>query len=481
MHVPEWLSVTIVVVDLVIKVVAVGVVPENRRPSSSMAWLLIILFLPIVGLPLFLVLGSNRASARRHRIQERANARLAELTEEHPADLGTIDLPDGVRGLVRLGRNLTEHPMVLGRHERLLTDYTATLAAMTEAVQGAQVSVSAQFYIFAWDDATDPFVRALAAAARRGVTVRVLMDHLGSFRYARWRELRRFFRDEGVQCHLMMPIQPLRGRWRRPDLRNHRKILVVDGERGFTGSLNVIDASYHTRDRVWTETMVELTGPIVTSLEAVFATDWYAESGEALRVQPTSAHAPVGDDPRVGAFQLIPSGPGYTSEPSLRLFTALLHRAERSAAIVSPYFVPDESLLSAITTAAYRGVAVDLYVSEKSDHVWLDHAQASYYRVLLDAGVRIWCYATPGLLHSKFTVVDGQVAVIGTANMDMRSFGLNYEVTVLGVGGELAAELEATLTAYRQGSSELTSAAWGKRVWWRRYLDNVLRLTSALQ
>lgn len=184
---------------------------------------------------------------------------------------------------------------------------------------------------------------------------------------------------------------------------------------------------------------------------------------------------------------MIPSGPGYTTEPNLRTFVSIIHHAKNHLVICSPYFIPDEALLSAVTTACYRGVRVDLLVSEKADQFMVHHAQTSYYQALLEAGVHIHQFPAPYILHTKFLVADHgpesevPVAAFGSSNLDMRSFGLNYESTLLVAKGDLLDDLYRLGETYKSVSIPLTLEEWNKRGFWRRYIDNVMRLTSALQ
>jgi cardiolipin synthase len=230
--------------------------------------------------------------------------------------------------------------------------------------------------------------------------------------------------------------------------------------------------------------MVRVRGPVVPSLNAVFATDWFVETHERLDDQ-FSARAdaqPTGDhDPGDLICQVVPSGPGFPHENNLRLFNTLIYGARQRLSITSPYFVPDESLLYAITTAAQRGVAVELFVSERSDQFLVQRAQNSYYEALLEAGVRIYRYPAPAVLHGKHVSVDDTVAVIGSSNLDVRSFTLNFEVSLLCTGGDVVRRLRDVEDAYRAVSAELTAEQWRGRPLWSRYLDNVMRLTSALQ
>jgi cardiolipin synthase A/B len=282
----------------------------------------------------------------------------------------------------------------------------------------------------------------------------------------------------------MLPIHPLKGEFRRPDLRNHRKILVVDGRVAFVGSQNLVEPGYnkpknHAAGREWVELMARVEGPVVAALDAVFASDWYSESDQSLAEELVAPEkVPQGGD---FTCQVIPSGPGFVAENNLRAFTTLIYSAQHRVSLTSPYFVPDESLLYAVTTAAQRGVDVELFVSEEGDQFMVYHAQCSYYRALLESGVRIYLYPAPYVLHSKHFTIDDDVAVLGSSNMDMRSFGLNYEVSLMILGPDIVRRMRGVEDRYREGSRELTLDEWGRRSYRSRWLDNVMRLTAALQ
>ena len=355
---------------------------------------------------------------------------------------------------------------------------------MAAAIDEAQRYVHVEFYIMAWDDVTAPFFEACADASARGVTVRVLFDHLGSRSVGAHREMLDRFDAADFEWRRMLPVQPLKRHWRRPDLRNHRKILVVDGRVGHLGSQNLVEPSYHKpkmrkAGREWRELTATVAGPVVASLDVVFATDWYVETGEVLPLADRLTDTARG--PGTTSLQVVPSGPGFPHENNLRLFNTLVYGARQRLSLTSPYFVPDESLLYAVTTAAQRGVEVELFVSEEGDQLMVAHAQMSYYRALLEAGVRIHLYPAPSVLHAKHLTVDDVVGVIGSSNMDMRSFGLNFEISTMGMGVDFVAALRRVEDSYRAVSRELTLEEWRRRPLRRRYLDNVMRLTSALQ
>jgi cardiolipin synthase len=283
----------------------------------------------------------------------------------------------------------------------------------------------------------------------------------------------------------MLPFAPLQRKYERPDLRNHRKLLVVDGLVGWMGSQNIIDSSYLKKSNLrrglhWKDAMVRLRGPIVAALDAIFLADWFSETDDFLPQHevalPTRARTTQNLD-----CQLVPSGPGFATENNLRLFLALLYAAQKKIIITSPYFVPDESLMYAVTAACQRGVRVELFVSEIGDQALVYHAQRSYYEALLEAGVVIWLYKKPTILHSKHMSIDDEVAVIGSSNMDMRSFSLNLEITMMVRGKTFVKQMREVEASYRKDSRQLTMDEWRKQPFLATVLDGLARLTSALQ
>lgn len=473
-----------IVIDISIRIVAVIVVPQNRKPQTALAWLLAIFLLPYVGIVLFMLFGSTRLPKGRREKQEQINTFIRETTEGMDRVGRDEHFPAWLESIVEQNRVLGSMPLVGGNSSALYTEYVQSLAAMTAAVRQAKRFVHAEFYILSYDPTTAGFFDALADAVSRGVTVRVLLDHIACLRSSGYFRTIRRLKRIGVRWQLMLPVQPWRGRWQRPDLRNHRKLLVIDQLVAFTGSQNLIDSSYNKRGNIrrglrWKDLMVRFEGPIVAGINALFVTDWYSETGELLQretqTQPGERVA--------GALnaQVVPSGPGFERENNLRLFGSLVHNAQRRVIITSPYFVPDDSMLYAITGAAYRGLDVQLFVSAVADQPLVFHAQRSYYEELLRAGVRIWLYASPTVLHAKHFTIDDKVAVIGSSNMDMRSFTLNYEISVLVHGSQLISRLREVEESYRQHSSELLLEDWIARPLRSKVLDNTARLTSTVQ
>jgi len=351
-------------------------------------------------------------------------------------------------------------------------------------IDNAQMYVHIEYFMFANDAIGARVIDSLIRARERGVICRVLIDHLGNFGYHA--PVLKRLRASGIRVQLMLPLQPFDNQWNRPDLRNHRKIVVIDGAIGFTGSQNLIENTYHKRKNIrkglhYIELVVRVTGPVVRELDAAFITDWYSETNEVLD-SSTESETQVVTPARGDALcQVLPSGPGFENDNNQMLFAALFHAARQRITIANPYVVPDETILLALTSAAQRGVEVTLIVSEIGDQFLVFHAQRSYYEQLLKAGVRIFLYQSPVILHSKFLSIDDDIAVIGSSNMDIRSFQLNLEVTLVCYNKKTAADLQEVAADYLRRARPLHLDDWQERPLMIKLFDNLARLTSALQ
>jgi cardiolipin synthase len=301
----------------------------------------------------------------------------------------------------------------------------------------------------------------------------VLADAIGS--RAALRTLGPKLTALGVAVHEALPVSLLPWRKARLDLRNHRKIAVIDGWVGYTGSQNMVAADFKN-GLAYEDLMVRVTGPVVLELQYVFAADWFLETDEVLDGE-TEFPCPeiTGGVPA----QALPSGPAFPTPNNQRLFVALVHGARKRVVLTTPYFIPDEPLLQAMQTAALRGVDVHLVVSEKGDQRIVLLAQESYYEDLLEAGVRVHLYHK-NFLHAKHLSVDDAVALIGTSNLDIRSFALNAEVMLMIYDPGVAVRLAAEQERYFSDSRLLTLAAWGQRSFGRQFLQNLARLMSPL-
>ncbi len=479
-----WIAGILILVDLVVRVLAIIFVPRNRRPGSAMAWLLAIFFIPYVGVIFFLLIGSPRLGRKRRAKQDEINSFIKRSTADVEFRKNMPTKPDWLAPIIELNRTLGAMPVIGDNSASLRIDYDQNIIDMAADIDKATRFVHIEYYILAHDSVTKPFFDAMEHAVQRGVKVRVLFDHVAALRTVGYRKTKKKLTEIGAEWNLMLPFLPFQGKYERPDLRNHRKVLIIDGKIGWMGSQNLIDSTYLKPGNIkrglhWKDANVRLEGPIVPALNAIFLSDWYSETDVLL----SDEALPITEGKKAGTLdcQIVPSGPGFASENNLRLFLALLYAARERIVITSPYFVPDESLLYAITAATQRGVEVELFVSEIGDQALVYHAQRSYYEVLLEAGVKIWLYKAPTILHSKHLSIDDDVAVIGSSNMDMRSFSLNLEVSLLVRGKGFVAQMRDVEQRYRDDSRLLSIEEWQKQPLRSTVLDGLARLTSALQ
>ena len=498
---PLWAWLLFGAFEFAIRIIALGIVPKHRRASTSTAWLLLIFLWPMLGVPLYFIFGSWWAMGRR--LDDDPEARelvdaivvgsTAPKPESYDVQTGEDGLPvgsdDDTASIMRLAGNLSGFPASVGRVGRLYNDTAETFRAMAASIDAATHHVNALYYQTSWDEYTAPFYEALARAKARGVTVRFLVDHHGMRTIPGHKAFRKRLDDMGILWHQMLPFAPLSGQIRRPDLRNHRKILVIDGREAYVGSHNLVAPDYDTPSYakagiVYDDTSVSVTGPIVSQIQAVFAVDWYYACKEVLTpadlTPPTAPQEEQRENPQASAMQIIPSGPAFKGVPNLRAFVHMISTARTHVSITSPYFIPDEALMTALTNAALSGVEVELFVSEQFDQFLVGHAQRSYYGSLLKAGVRIHLYRKPRMLHSKYVIVDGSLCAIGSSNMDVRSFGLNYEITLIADDARLVELLHGNDQRTRERSRELTYEEWCGQPWHVHYVDNICRLGSSL-
>jgi cardiolipin synthase len=459
----------------VICLVMLFIVPARRSPASAQAWLLLIVIAPWLGLILFSYVGSPKLPRWRRRRMEQLlslmgpfQPQLDQINEQFAPVLGEEDVQ-----VATLCYNLTRLPPVGGNSVEALSDYSGSIQRLVDDIDAAQDHIQLLYYIFADDAVGSLVIAALQRAMKRGVECRVLFDSVGSKIYKR--SMHRRLRHAGIPHAEFSPVGLFDRKAARPDLRNHRKIAIIDGWIGYSGSQNLVDAQFK-EGLIYEELVVRIQGPLVLQMQLVFIADWYVETGEFLD--------PINYSPSPQAWgevagQVIPSGPSYAARLNERLFLSLLHGARRHVTLTSPYFIPSESLLQAIETAALRGVTVELIVPEVMDQPLVGLAQASYFEELMDCGVIIRRYPKR-FLHAKLLTVDGRVAVVGSSNLDIRSFMLNNEINVVLYGVDSASHFFREQERYLSRSRLLDVETWKRRPKLQQLGENTARLFSAL-
>jgi len=470
-----WLT-AFVALEWAIRIAMVIIVPFRRSPDAAKGWLLLILFEPVLGLLIYLVFGRRRFPAWRlaRAAQFRELARpirarlLAHRNVFHP------EQDPAIASGVRLAERLGDLPILGGNAVEILSDYDGILDRLVADIDAARAHVHVLFYIIADDTVAGRVIAALERAAARGVACRVLADALGS-RSVGFEAMLPRLHAAGIAAMATMRVAFVRQRGARMDLRNHRKIAVIDGRIGYTGSLNLVDPKFKP-GLTYEELMVRVVGPVVLELQSVFVQDWYLETGESIQ---TGEPFPDPEIEGAVAALVLPSSPLDPRPNNQRLIVALVNEARVRAVITTPYFIPDDALLQALTTAVLRGVDVRIVVPAQDDQVMVCSAQKSYYAELLKSGVQI-CRYGKRFLHAKHATIDDAVAWIGSSNMDIRSFALNAEVVLLAYGSDVCAKVREVQERYFREGEWLDRDAWDREPLYRQVGWNIARLFSPL-
>lgn len=449
---------------------------RSRGVERTLAWVFAIIAFPGVGAIAYLMLADPNVRRTRARKRRAASAIRKRLTRDLLRD---TKVPEPEASVLNLASALTGMWPTRDNEIELLAESAEAFASIEAAMAGAKRSIYAEYYIIRSDETGQRFLTALADKAREGLDVRLLYDAVGSLGLRA--DLLDAITKAGGKVAAFLPVNPLKRRW-SVHLRNHRKVVVVDGVTGFTGGMNIGD-EYSGRgfnalkrpvERPFRDSHLRLVGPAVWDLSVTFAEDWSFATGEQLVELPK---------PEKGAgsstIAIVPSGPDQEHNANGLVFFSSVASARRRVWLTSPYFIPDEPTMRALMASALRGVDVRLIVPKEVDVPIVKAAAQSYFPALVGAGVRVYEY-TPSMLHAKTLVVDSAFAVVGSANVDIRSFRLNFEVGALVVDRDFAAIMERRFELDLAASEEVTPAAIARRSFTRRLVDGGARLLSPL-
>jgi cardiolipin synthase len=460
--------------------VTLRVLAQRTPPGVAMAWILMVLLVPIGGVVLYVMIGERRLGRR---WIERAEAERAALGRRFatlaadavldPVDTGPVGEP-----VARLAQSLGAIPVMRGHRIDLFADSDRILEALIADVDAARERCSLEFYIWHEGGRVDALIDALIRAARRGVKVTALMDGLGSRPFIQ-RGATEPMRAAGIEVVVVLPASALRMAVARADLRNHRKIAVFDDRVAWTGSFNLADPRHFKRDAgvgQWIDAMVRIQGPSAAVLGAISNAMAVLQAGPRLRDDRPAEHGAIAGPV---ALQAYPSGPGFAFQHVESVILTAIYAARRELILTTPYFAPGESVVVALRSAARRGVAVVLLLPQQCDSRLVQYASASYCDELLAAGVQIQRFHG-GLLHTKSMVIDRELSVFGTVNFDLRSFHLNFELSMLIYDRPFAESLLALQHRYLEDCEPMDLHAWRGRALWRRVVENAAQLASPL-
>ena len=478
---PFGTTVKILYVMIVAATIAV-IIHDKREPVKALAWITVIALLPFAGIILYVVFGRNH---RKEKLFNRKEIKDIEQLERMCTEqLRQMADPDAKlrraiadnRDIITLLLNNNKAVLTIRNRVKVLNNGKETFAALLAALKSATESIHIEYYIFENDRIGNKIARILIEKARKGVEVRFVYDDVGSWGLKA--KFTRTLRKAGVKVGCFMPVAfP----WLTSSVnyRNHRKIVVVDGRVAFTGGLNIADRYMLRRGKngLWRDTHLQIEGEAVATLQAVFVTDWYFVSKEQLL--DTQKYFPKQDVEEESPLQIASSGPDSDWASIMQAFFSAIVHAQRYIYISSPYFLPNEAILTALKVAALSGIDVRLMIPSRSDSKIVYWATRSYVSELIDAGINVYMYRK-GFNHSKVIVIDGAFSAVGSANMDVRSFEDNFEVTAMMYDHRIARELETCFLQDLGHSTLITRRMWDERPNLHAFYEAMSRLLSPL-
>lgn len=480
--------------DLAIRIgLSIRVILKKRPHGTTFAWLIIILLLPFLGAITYLLFGENRLSEKRAaRARDNQNHYqywLNTLKERAPVDPKLMS--DKCDPLHRQAETLIGIPALNGNNLQIIEAPDEILEAIIGDINRARSTCHLQFYIWHEGGKVVEIEDALIKAVDRGVTCRILVDAIGSNNFLKSSRIKQL-RKSGIKIREALPAGLISALFKRVDIRNHRKIVTIDGEIAYTGSQNMVDPRFFKQNHgvgQWVDIMVRITGPVVESIAGTFISDWFLEANDqgnrtgdiARDVARVRKQADVHIVEATGSIpiQLVPSGPGLVPEAIHNLLLTTIYSASRELVLTTPYFVPDQALLTALISAAQRGVNVTVILPEKNDSILVHYASQAHYQELAESGVKIMLFHG-GLLHSKTITVDNEFSLLGSVNLDMRSFWLNFEATLFIYNQPFTEQLRQVQKQYEQESNLLDHKKLAKRPAIRRFKENVALLIGPL-
>lgn len=457
--------------------VTLRVLAKRTPVSVTLSWLLVIYILPVLGAALYLMLGElNLGRQRARRAEAMVEPFLDSIAEDFHAPVGSLPRGSLVQGIHQMLQQRLGQGALGYQQLELLDNPEQIFTRLCQDVASAQQSIHLETYIWFPGGRVDTLSEALIAAAARGVKVSLLIDHAGSRPFFRspWRKR---LIDAGIEVVPALPVRLLRALAQRIDLRLHRKLVVIDGKVAYSGSMNIADPRYFKKEAKvgqWIDVMLRVEGPAAHGLNKVFAWDWELETG-LRRLAPAPENPPVCDN----WLSVLPSGPGTGEDLIGQGVLSSIYRANDSITISTPYFVPSEAIFDALCQAARRGVRVRVLVPQRNDSRMVSWASRAYFERLLESGGEIYLFAG-GLLHTKAMLMDDQLALVGSVNLDIRSLQLNFELTLALFSPEGCASIRGLLDGYLCDSTPLKLERWKQRSRAARVLERGMFFLSPL-
>ncbi|WCE28528.1 cardiolipin synthase [Vibrio sp. SCSIO 43137] len=461
--------------------VTIRVVLRRRAVSVSLAWLMIIYIVPVFGVFCYFLFGElNLGRKRAERAKQMFSPFGDWFNQLHDCQAHLPDLMSPqISKIDQLCTNRMSIPALCGNDLSLKSSPDDILLSIIKDIESARRQIRMVFYIWHPGGLADSVGSALIKAAKRGVEVNLLLDSAGSHRFfkSHWPAM---MQQAGIRVEQALAVSPWRVFLRRLDLRQHRKIVVIDDEIAYTGSMNMVDPAFFKQNAgvgKWIDVMLRVTGPTVNVLSAIHSWDWEVETGK--REFPVLPECLLDNSSAAMPIQVVPSGPGMPDNLIQQVLTLTINQAQKNVRITTPYFVPSEELLEELKMTAQRGVCVEVIIPKHNDSLMVQWASRAFYQELLEAGVRIYEFEG-GLLHTKSVVVDEMYCLAGTVNLDMRSLWLNFELTLAIDSVAFTKQMHALQQEYIESSDAVSLEQWSKRKVHYRFFERIFFLFSPL-
>ncbi|UVK79018.1 MAG: cardiolipin synthase A [Sodalis sp. Ffu] len=468
---------------LLIAGVTLRVLMKRRTVPAAMAWLLVIYILPLVGIITYLLFGELNLGKRR---AERSKAMWSSTTQWIEDIKGcrrifATENSEVARSLFQLCKHRQGMRGLKGNQIELLTNTDDAMEMLIRDIGLAKNTIDMVFYIWESGGLVDKVTEALMIAARRGIRCRLMLDSAGSVNF--FRSLYpTLMREAGVNVVEALHVSLLRVFLRRMDLRQHRKMILIDNHISYAGSMNMVDPRFFKQDTgigPWVDMMARMEGPVTPAMGIIFSCDWEIETGERILPPPPDVNIIPFEQASGHTIHIIASGPGFPEGMIHQALLTSLYAARKQVVMTTPYLVPSDDLLHAICTAAQRGVEVHIIVPRNNDSMLVGWASRAFFTELLEAGVLIHQFEG-GLLHTKSVLIDGQLSLIGTVNLDMRSLWLNFEITLVIDDDDFGRDLAHIQKDYIARSYPIYSQKWSQRPYWQRIVERLFYFFSPL-
>lgn len=467
---------------LIIVATTLRVVFKRRPTTYVIAWMLVIYILPILGVILYFALGEAHLGQQRVKRAQKMRPTITKFINNLSAftNIFTSNVSQVSKPIFQLCKHQTGLDGIKGNHIELISKTDDIFDRLIKDINQATSNIEMVFYIWNEGGRADDVENALIQATKRGVTCRLMVDSAGSRNFMRSNANKRM-REAGIIIVEVLKVNLFRFMFRRLDLRQHRKVAIIDNYISYTGSMNIVDPRYFKQNKhvgEWVDIMVRMRGPVTILMGAIYASDWELETGKHLALPQITDFAEPPEEKK-HIMQLIASGPGYMENMIHQVLLTAIYSAQEQIIFTTPYLVPSDDILHAVCTAAQRGVEVIIIVPKKNDSLMVKWASRAFFSELLDGGVKLYQF-NDNLLHTKSVLIDKQLSLVGTVNLDMRSLWLNFEITTVIDDPGFAQSLFTLLQSYLSNSDKIDINKWDNRPVWQHIVERLFYFFAPL-